>query len=102
MATKGVPLDVSRAIEIATESAKEYYKDEDIRGLRLEEVEYDEGDDVWLVTLGFVVDEDPLSSSSFQDQIKELAGTVRRARVYKVFTIFANNGAVKSMKMRSS
>jgi len=81
----------------AVETAREYMLKaygRNLEGLQLEETEISDDDSHWLITLGFLRDA-PNTSGVF-------AVTPYRSieRVYKVVTIDARTGDVKSMKIR--
>lgn len=86
---------VSSALEFAT---KIYDKSKDeLKNLRVEEIELIENEEVWIVTLGW--------TETAVRQIGGFAGLTNASieplpRVYKIFTIDAKNGTVKSMKIR--
>ncbi len=61
----------------------------DISDIRLEEVELDEDESCWLVTLGF---SRPIDNQFIQTMVQ---------REYKLFEIDAITGEVKSMKIRT-
>lgn len=67
-------------------------------GLRLEEVEYDDADNAWLITLGYLeedVDPNP-------PIIEPIRPHKKYERVYKVFRIDASTGTFRSMKLRQA
>jgi len=67
----------------------------DIKDLRVEEVEFSEDDQSWLITLGFTRPADRL-----EDPLGEVLATPRYRREYKIFKVDAETGQVKSMKIR--
>lgn len=87
----------------AVGAARTYVKDvQDILGssldnLRLEEVELSEDERNWLVTFGYDNPNKPENLSNLSLVTPELA---RLAREYKVLSIDADSGSVKSMKSR--
>jgi hypothetical protein len=101
MESERIRIDVARAIEIADKTAREYYKEADLSTLRLEEVELNEDDGNWLITVSIMVDEPPPKTSGFERELMGLAPvTADRVRIYKSFTIDADSGKVKSMRIR--
>lgn len=65
----------------------------------LEEVELNEDETAWLITLGF---DNPHRPSAFQAAMDPLAEAMRPtpARIYKTFKVDAKTGRVLAMKMR--
>lgn len=89
-------LDVKEAVTAARHSAKEFFEGSPLDDLQLEEVEYDESSQAWLITLGFNVKSlNPLSGLG-----AAFGGTQQYTRKYKVFCIDATTGSVRSMKIR--
>ena len=83
------------SVRDAAKSALNFYRDiyPDINGELVEEVEFNADRQHWLITLSFPVGYEPQSMSSFlQPKIE---------RKYKIFEIYAENGNVESMKIRS-
>lgn len=89
-------LDVKTAVRIAKGAAGEFYEEEDISDLLLEEVEFDEMQHQWLITLGF--------NTPNRNPMKGLAATLspdrQFLRKYKVFNVDDDTATVKSMKIR--
>ncbi len=71
--------------------------DNPLSNLRLEEVELSEDEKHWLITLGYDNPNKPKDLSSMQLVAPQLA---RLAREYKIFQVGADDGLVKSMKIR--
>jgi hypothetical protein len=46
-------MNVKQAVELAKAKIRELFADEEISNLGLEEVEFDESDDQWVITVGF-------------------------------------------------
>lgn len=81
----------------AVETAREYMiraYGRNLEGLQLEETEISDDDRYWLITLGFLRDA-PNTSGVFVT-----AYPPNKERVYKVVTLDARTGDVKSMKIR--
>ena len=110
-------IDVKQAIKFALDHAKNVYEDvEQIEDPRLEEVEYDEPTNKWLVTVSFlreqVVDEktvfDEARGVSLTKALAALGphglfgspGDKLLKRTYRIIVIDADSGCVKSMKIR--
>jgi hypothetical protein len=76
-------IDVKQAVKIATQYLKKLYGSQSISNIRLEEVELDDEEGNWLITISFI---------DTDDLIPE--------RVYKVLEIDANTAEVIAMRMR--
>ena len=90
-------IGIEEAVRAAKDFAERLYAEGELRQLRVEEIETTDDDTKWLVTLGWV---EPAVR-----QFGGIAGIANNSieplpRVYKVFTIDAENGEVESMKMR--
>lgn len=83
------------SIRDAAKNALNFYKEiyPDINGELIEEVELDETQHYWLITLSFPVENEPASTltAALQPKIQ---------RKYKVFKVNAQDGHVESMKIR--
>jgi hypothetical protein len=65
-------------------------------GLRLEEVEFDDSSQSWLITLGYLAEDvDPNPPV-----IRPIVERKKYERVYKVFRIDGHTGAFRAMKIR--
>ncbi|GAA4399495.1 hypothetical protein GCM10023187_11430 [Nibrella viscosa] len=80
----------------AAQKALEYYKDiyPDIDGALIEEIEMDDAQNSWLITLSFPVTELDQVITPFLPIGKQ------KERKYKIFKIDAESGKVVSMKIR--
>lgn len=92
-------IDVKQAVKAATTFARELFDGDELRHLRVEEVELSDDQKLWNITLGWVepavrAKVSPLIPAYGQDDIQKLP------RVYKVFDVDAESGAVHSMKIR--
>jgi hypothetical protein len=92
-------IDVKQAVKAATAFAREMFDGDELRHLRVEEVELSDDQRLWNITLGWVepavkAKASPLIPAYGQDEIQKLP------RVYKVFDVDAESGAVQSMKIR--
>ncbi|MEW6380787.1 MAG: hypothetical protein AB1611_14430 [bacterium] len=84
-------IDVKTAANKAYEYFRDLYADKDFSAVLLEEVELTDDQNFWLITLSYLMPAmDP----------PQLFGTAPK-RAYKIFTIDANTGKVKSMKIRT-
>jgi hypothetical protein len=81
-------LDVKEAARKASEYFAGLYSDQKIPNVQLEEVEISDDGEHWLITLSYPVAPE-LAALNFNFK-----------RKYKVFTIDAKTGEVKSMKIR--
>jgi hypothetical protein len=77
-------INVKQAVGAAIAYVNDFADLLPVREVRLEETEFVEDEDIWLITLSFV--DNPMTGS----------------RSYKVFVIDALNGQIKSMKARSA
>lgn len=86
------------SIRDAAKNALNSYKDlyPDISGELIEEVEFDEDRQYWLITLSFPIRVDQ------QQAIQTISNILQPKieRKYKTFEVNAENGEVRSMKMR--
>jgi hypothetical protein len=65
-------------------------------GLRLEEVEFDESSNSWLITLGYLAEDvDPNPPV-----IRPIVERKKYERIYKVFRIDGDTGEFRAMKIR--
>ena len=83
--------DAKEAVRIATEYMNGLYEPDQIPNLTLEEVELDEEEKHWLVTLSF--------SKPHESAIEAMTGQ-KGIPIYKVLKIHAGEGRVLSMKIR--
>lgn len=99
-------VDVSAAIDAAFEFVSFVVGNkEEVRDLRLEEVEFLDEDRTWLITVSFLrevppdaVEIDPVTMH-YQKAIAKLGKKYRRQ--YKAMTVDGVTGAVRSMKIRT-
>jgi hypothetical protein len=86
-------ISLKEAVQAAKESVAEIFGDQQIAGLRVEEVEFEERDDCWQITLSFVRSTNPGAvAAAF------IGGDAGRA--YKTVTVRASDGKVLSVKIR--
>lgn len=92
-------LDMKAAVQTAREQAAQLFAEESLPNLALEEIEFDEEKQHWLVTLGFDspnrVKRKTTGSSLFPSIEEEIQ------REYKVFRLDSNDGHLISMSIRS-
>lgn len=79
-------IEVTEAVKLARQFFNDLYQDEDIKNLKLEEVVFNDDNDLWRITLGY--------DSHVSKEVEKIP------RVYKVFHIDAKNGAFKGMFIR--
>lgn len=86
-------MDVKQAVQTAKKHVAEIFSDESIANVGLEEVEFDEVDRVWAITIGF---------SRFRgrpgDIVRALDGD--SARTFKIVRIEDESGRVRSITHR--
>lgn len=87
-------IEIKDAVAAAEAFARAVYDDEDLLGLRLEEVEIDPDEHAWRITLGWV---DP-----GHQPLAALGGLLAQRRVYKTFVVDGTSGQVRSMKIRET
>lgn len=92
-------IDVKQAVEAATAYARQLFPDEELRHLRVEEVELSSDEQVWNITLGWV--EPAVRENKGSLLLSTGTGELQKLpRVYKVFRVEAETGTVHGMKMR--
>ena len=95
-------IDVRKAAVSAAGYFADLYADQKYSDILLEEVEYDEDDNVWHITLGYsppeTIPEDVRNQFS---PLSPLSSFVTKDRKYKIFRIDAETGKVLSMKIRT-
>lgn len=89
-------IDVKAAVQCAKDAAKDFLsEDAALEDLLLEEVEFNEAENTWLITLGFNV----INKNAMRGLGAAIAGN-QYIRKYKAFSIDADSGKVKAMKIR--
>lgn len=91
-------MDVKEIVRTALEHTSEMFHDENISNLGLEEVEYDESQGEWIVTVGFSRPWD--YPKTVFAQLQQTGGHPRRD--YKVLRIRESDGQVLSIKNRTT
>lgn len=91
-------IGIEEAVQAAKSFVQHLYTEDEIRQLRVEEIEASDDDAKWFITLGWV---EPavrrVGGSGFLPTPSEYQAS---PRVYKKLTIDANTAKVDSMKMR--
>lgn len=95
-------LDVKSAVKAAREHAKNLFEEGQLSNLLLEEVEFDDSKQTWLVTLGYdstsvIKREATQKTYNFLNRVEK---EVEQQREYKIFHIKADDGELISMKIR--
>lgn len=88
-------MDVKSAVDTAKRWLVEVLRDENPTNVGLEEVEFDEGQGVWLITLGF---SRPWNTT--RNAFTAISGEPAVRRAYRVIAIKDPDGAVISMKKK--
>lgn len=89
------------AVKAARDYAMDLFSQEELRGLRVEELVPSDDQKYWNVTLGWVApDTRTVSAASSPLGVPPGPRVVHAPRVYKMFKIDAESGAVVSMVMR--
>jgi hypothetical protein len=88
-------MNVKEAISQAKQYISDVFRDENISNLGLEEVEFDDGDKTWKVTLGF-----SRPWNAVRNAITALTGEPAARRTYKVVSIRDSDSEVVSVKNR--
>ncbi len=91
-------MNVKDAIAAAKAYLTDIYADEHLSNLGLEEAEYDDAAERWMITLGFSRPWN-IPRNAAQKLLAELGTEVPGRRSYKVVTV-TKNGDVTSMKSR--
>jgi hypothetical protein len=88
-------MNVKEAIKLAKEYVADVFGDENLYNLGLEEVEFDESDQTWKVTVGF-----SRPWNTVRNALTALAGEPAARRTYKVVRIRDSDREVVSVKGR--
>lgn len=88
-------MDVKEAVSVAKQHLSSLFSEEQITNLGLEEVEYDDQNDVWYVTLGF---SRPWETP--RNILTALGQEIQPPRTYKVVRIADKDRRVLSVKNR--
>jgi len=90
-------MEVKEAVKAAKTYVADLLREEAISNLGLEEVEYDDGAGVWLVTVGF-----SRPWNSVKNGLTAIAGDPAPRRAYRVVSINEKDGRVLSFKRREA
>ena len=87
-------MDVKEAVQAAKKHVAEIFADESIANVGLEEVEFDEMEQAWVITIGF---------SRFWGRIGDVVRALdgNAARTFKIVRIEDKTGRVQSVKHRA-
>lgn len=88
-------MDVKSAVAVAKQWLVDVLNDEQPTNVGLEEVEFDERQKVWRITIGF---SRPWNST--RNAFTAISGEAAPRRAYRVITLREPNGEVISMKRR--
>ncbi len=91
-------MSVKSAVKTAIDYVKDLYEGCNLRDLMLEEVEFSEATERWLITVGFSLPETKEETQSLITPSKTSRALSRR---YKVINIDAATGKPVSMKIRA-
>jgi hypothetical protein len=94
-------MDVKSAVSEAKKWLADVMAEERIANIRLEEVEFDDSEESWLITLGFFR---PMHKSGKRGLVPDFSDVVNphMGRVYRVIKVKEPDGKVISMKRPSS
>lgn len=95
-------IDVKQAVNAAIEYLNILYDPKEIGNVQLEEVEFADVEQEWLVTIGF--DRRVKDSFAPSDPLRDAIGGLIRpetTREYKLFHVRASDGKVAAMKIRT-
>jgi hypothetical protein len=88
-------INVKEAVAKAVQYVLDIFACDTISDIRLEEVEFSDFERLWLITLSLV--RKPKDTGLVSENLLNLQPS---ERVYKILAIDANNGEIKSMKIR--
>src|SRR6266568_6708452 len=94
-------MTVIDAIQKAKDYAKDFFGEESVGSVQLEEVRFDDSREVWEITLGYYV-KDTRPFSGLAETMAHLQGEKRFERKYKIFRIRDSDGVFLSMKIRET
>ena len=95
-------MDVQEAIATAKNFVRDLFKDEDPRNIGLEELQFDEEDEVWDVTVGFSRPWDEPRLGALAEMLTESKASPRPAlrRTYKVVSLAKRDGRLIAIRNR--
>ncbi len=88
-------MDVKEAVKSAKSYVNDIFHEEGLLNLGLEEIEFDEHERAWNVTLGF----SRRWNNPF-NTIEQLTGTTNAPRTYRIVKVRDDDGRVLSVKLR--
>lgn len=91
-------IDVKQAVAGGASFLANTFADEEIRDVRLEEVELSEDERLWHITLSFLRKQG--ATSDLSKALEAMSPLKQWERDYKVLAIRAEDGRVQSMKIR--
>lgn len=91
MNNPGNPLNVKNAVKIALNYVKELYEDNNLQDLMLEEVDFSEAANQWLITVGFSL---PENQEETQPLIAPSKNRQTLSRRYKIVNVNAKTGSI--------
>ena len=94
-------IDVKSAVQAARKHADELFADQALQNLLLEEVIFEEDQQLWLITLGYDAPHKIKANRGLQMQMAmaEMETEERQERIYKRFKINAADGSFKGMEI---
>ena len=98
-------IEVTQAVRLARQYANDFYQDEDIKNLGLEEVVFEESDNEWRITLGYDshrVKTTETAPNPYSAVSAIIPSNIEKEtlREYKTFRIGADDGSFKGMLIR--
>jgi hypothetical protein len=90
-------MDVKQAVTIAKDWLYDVLKDEGITNVGLEEVDFDEDEGVWMITIGF---SRPWNTT--KNALTVISGEPATRRAYRVIKVAEPNGTVTSMTRKGT
>jgi predicted esterase YcpF (UPF0227 family) len=88
-------IDIKLAVKNAKEFAHDFIEDTHLKNLKVDEIELDENEKYWLITLGW---DDIIQPRTAVEAAMGLSEYVERD--YRVFYVDTVSGVVKKMKLR--
>ena len=93
-------IKAKEAVQIAQKQMLEWFSEEELHELELEEVELSSDESAWLVTLGYTAQRpNPTASEVMSAPAGAAFDSIRN---FKVFAIDVESGEIRSMKQRKS
>jgi hypothetical protein len=100
--TSSRKVDAKQAAKLSLEYFNELFPDATVSDVLLEEVEFLDEENCWLITLGFDMPARQRTSSpvAINNPLADLFRTSSPARKFKIFKVDAKTGRVISMRIR--